>query len=164
MNCGYTMQASGRIEGLELLDARLAQLKADAQGKAAKFAMLKAAQLVRNAAIQNAAGVNDPATPEEIARNVTVRFSSKVYKQSGLIHYRVGIMGGAKVPREKNTGPTGPGGRTFYWRFLEFGTAKMAPKPFLRAALISNIDTATAEFVKHYGKAIDRAIKKQGRT
>ena len=180
------MQIAGNIEGLEAINAKLAQLADDSRNKPAKFALLKAAQLVRDAARANAAAVNDPKTPEEIAKNVTVRFSTKLYRQSGLIQYRVGILGGARSPSRsaeysrrararrgvpslgdlgeiEGKGKGNPGGDTFYWRFLEFGTEKQKAQPFLRRALERNVGRAIAEFTKHYDKAITRAIKRQSK-
>jgi HK97 gp10 family phage protein len=50
----------------------------------------------------------------------------------------------------------------FYWRFLEFGTSKMAARPFFRPA----IDTVSPQLVHIVGEqlqaGIDRAAKKLG--
>ena len=53
---------------------------------------------------------------------------------------------------------TNPGGDTFYWRFIEFGTQKIGARPIMRPALTDNVTTATTEFVTHFSKALDRAI------
>jgi hypothetical protein len=38
----------------------------------------------------------------------------------------------------------------------------MAARPFMRPALENNVQRATDEFMRQYGKALDRAIKKGG--
>jgi HK97 gp10 family phage protein len=52
-----------------------------------------------------------------------------------------------------------PGGDTFYFRFLEFGTSKMAARPFIRPALSQNAQRATDVVVESLNKEIDKAIK-----
>lgn len=63
--------------------------------KGARFALRKAANLVRDAAQQNARKLDDPATASVIAENIAVRFSSRTFKRTGNVMFRVGVMGGA---------------------------------------------------------------------
>lgn len=172
-----------RIEGADELLAKLKGLKAETQLKGGRFALRKAAELVRRAAVANALRVNDFSTREEIAKNIALRWSGRRNKTTGDLAFRVGVLGGARAKtraaeysarsrRRKGTasleslgefagkGKNNPGGDTFYWRFLEFGTSKMAARPFMRSALSDNVDQATNEFVSHYSRVIDRAIKK----
>ena len=109
--------------------------------------------------------MNDPATPKEIAKNIAIRWSGKHFKSTGELMFRVGVLGGAKgfaaaSGEVKGRGKGNPGGDTYYWRFLEFGTSKMAAQPFLRDAIESNQSEAISEFVNQYNIAIDRAIKR----
>jgi HK97 gp10 family phage protein len=60
----------------------------------------------------------------------------------------------------KGKGKGNPGGDTFYWRFLEFGTEHSEAKPFLRRALEDNSQKATNEFISQWDKSIDRVLKK----
>ena len=156
---------SANVEGLEPLLARMENLSYDLRKKGGRFAMRKAANLVRDKARQNAAQVNDPKTPEEIAANIVVRFSPKDFKRNGDLVFRVGVLGGARGHAAASgevagKGQANPGGDTFYWRFLEFGTINMPAQPFARRALSENIQAATDEFVLHYNKSLDRAIKR----
>lgn len=48
---------------------------------------------------------------------------------------------------------------SFYWRFVEFGTSKMAAKPFLRPAFESRKEEA----VKVIGEKLDEGIQKAAR-
>lgn len=145
------------IIGLELLLAKLEGVSYDMKRKGGRFALRKAAQVVEKALKQNAERVDDPETGRSIAANVALRWSGRLFKKTGNLGYRVGIRHGAVL---KNGGSTEANAPTPHWRLLEWGTEKMAAKPFARAALESNIGTATNEFVNQYQKALDRAIKK----
>ncbi|AKX43988.1 hypothetical protein AKN87_01835 [Thiopseudomonas alkaliphila] len=164
-----------KLQGVEEVLAKLETVKQEAKGKSARFALRKAAQLVLASAKSGAQAVDNPKTPNNIASNLVIRLDGKRFKKTGDHLFKVGVLGGAKQYAETKDnvrkGRVGkryaiggskknPGGDTFYWRFLEFGTAKMPPKPFMRKALASNIDSATQEFSLHFKRAIDRAVKR----
>lgn len=167
------------IQGLDEVLAKLEGLKYETRFKGGRFALRRAAQLVTNAAKENAERLDDPASPEKIADNIALRWNGRRYKATGELAFRIGVLGGARqyADTKKNVraGKAGqayvtdgdkgnPGGDTFYWRFLEFGTATSAAKPFMRPALENNVDAAIDEFVKQYGLAIDRALKRSKKT
>jgi HK97 gp10 family phage protein len=162
-----------RLEGLDSLLGKLDAVSYDVRRKGGRAALRKAAQLVAGAARQGAERLNDPETSREIAKNITLRWNGRLFKQRGDLGFRVGILGGAKQKNNYHTrrgraggtyevgGDSGnPGGDTYYWRFLEFGTAKMAAQPFMRNALAENIAAATDAFISEYERAIDRAIRR----
>lgn len=159
-----------QIQGLDAVLTKMRGLGPQLAAKGARTAMRKAANVVRDAAKANAEKLDDPATPLKIADNVAVQFASKTFKRTGDIMFRVGVRGGAK--QYSNTGENrgkgrvgasyATGGSTWYWRFLEFGSSKMAARPFLRPALENNIGQATDVAVAELNKAIDRLAKKAG--
>lgn len=172
---------SFELTGLGPLLAKLDSVAQDVKYKGGRFALRKAANIVAAAAKKNALQIDDPVTAEEIAKNVAIRWSSRTFKSTGDLGFRVGILGGArqedtakKQRRRARDGATSldelgeiagkgkanPGGDTFYWRFVEFGTARSRAQPFMRRALSENITAATDEFIKQYEKGLDRAIKK----
>lgn len=161
------------ITGLDSLLGKLEAVTYDVKRKGGRAALRKAAQLVASAARSNAQGLDDPATRTDISKNIAVRWDGRLFKRTGDLGFRVGVLGGAKEYSNVHTRKGGrrgtyaiggsssnPGGDTFYWRFLEFGTAKMAAQPFMRKALADNIEAATGAFVSEYEKAIDRALKR----
>jgi len=159
---------AGEIQGLEEVLGKLKALEQLPRQKATRFALRKAANLVRDAAQANAARLDDPKTSENIAANIAVALDKKRYRQEGEIKMRVGVAGGAKgfaaaVGELRGKGKGNPGGDTFHWRFLELGTSKMRAQPFMRPALESNTGAATSEFVTHFDKAIVRAIRRANR-
>lgn len=148
------------IQGLDPLLGKLENLKYETKKKGGRSALRKAAQLVRDAAKQGAAVIDDPETRADIEKNITERWNSKLNKRTGDLGFRVGVLGGAGGNKTSEQLSGLPGQDTRHWRYIEFGTEKVAPRPFMRPALANNIDAATDVFVREYEKVIDRAIKR----
>ena len=53
-----------------------------------------------------------------------------------------------------------PGGDTFYFRFLEFGTSKAPATPFLRPALNNNMEAVQSSFVDDFSAQLDKEISR----
>lgn len=163
------------LKGLETVQARMRGLSSDLQKKGVRSALRKAANEIKKKAVENAARVNDPLTKEDISKNIAVRFNARQSRQTGDVVFRVGVLGGAKqyADNKKNVrtrragtsyktdGDKGnPGGDTWYWRFLEFGTQKMQAQPILRPALINNTELAASTFVQELDRQITKALEK----
>ena len=144
--------------GLEPLLAKLQSVSYDMQYKGGRFALRKAANIVADALRTNAKMIDDPETPEDISKNVAVRFSTRTFKRNGNLMFRVGILGGASFTKKDVSGLAG--GDTRHWRMQEMGTEHHPAQPFMRRSLSENIGTATNEFISQYEKALDRAIKR----
>lgn len=129
--------------------------------KGARFALRKGANLVRDAAKANAEPLDDESTGRSIADNIVVRFSNRTFKRTGDIMFRVGVLGGAKLAKENPDQEAGA--PTPHWRLLEFGTEKMAAKPFMRRALADNAQAATDITASELDKWIDRYVKRQAK-
>lgn len=161
-----------KVEGLDALAARLENIKFETKKKGGRSALRKASQFIRDAAKRGAQGLDDPTTGEVIAKNIVERWNGRLFKRTGDLGFRIGVLGGARdysaygeISTKK--GSVNPGGDTFYWRFLEFGTQSIPARPFMRPALASNTGPATDIFVREYDKVLDRAIKraaKKGQT
>lgn len=164
-----------KMTGLEGLLGKLESVTYDVKRKGGRAALRKAAEVIRAKVAEGAQRVDDSATPEEISKNISVRWNSRLFKMSGDLGFRVGVLGGARQyahtkenvrsGRAGETYKTGgskenPGGDTWYWRLVEFGTEHVAARPFMRPALANSISEATNTFVTEYEKAIDRAIKR----
>lgn len=152
---------------------RLSTLPEKLQKKAARQAARKAMGIVRKAAVQNAKQIDDPATAEMIWKNITVQEASRSSKRVGGIVMRVGVRGGAKQysntkenVRKRRVGKSyktlgdksNPGGDTWYWRFLEFGTSNTRAQSFLRPALAENTQAVTDSVADSISKAIDKLV------
>ena len=152
-------------------------LPVDVRMKGARFAGRKAANLIRDAAVENAQRIDDPDTREQISKNVSVRFANREFRRTGDVMFLVGILGGARQysntkenVRKRRVGQTyktngssaNPGGDTWYWRFVELGTQHAPAQPFLRPALAQKTDAATTEFTSQLNGWLDRYFRKQG--
>ena len=157
-----------QMHGVEQLTAKLDAIGYDMKRKGGRTALRKAAMVVQAAAYKNALALDDPKTTASIADNVSIRWGSRRFKGTGDLLFSVGVGGGARYSNTKENVRKGrvgkehlnTGGNVFYWRFLEFGTQKMAARPFLRKALADNTAAATRVFIHEYGLAVDRAIKR----
>lgn len=151
------------LTGIEALLEKFEAIDYDLKRKGGRVALRKAANVIVRAAKANAMKLDDPNTAESIYRNITARWNGRRFKSTGDLGFRVGVMGGArgyaKASGElQGKGKENPGGDTWYWRHLEFGTRNMAATPFMRPALVDNVTTATDAFINEYTKAIDRAL------
>jgi HK97 gp10 family phage protein len=146
-----------KLSGAELVLSRMKAAGHEISYKGGRSALRKSANLIADKARENAQLLDDPETAEQIVKNVAVRWSTKRFKQTGDLAFRVGILGGAG---SRQKGKPGPGGETRYWRMLEFGTRKMAAQPFMRPALEQNQQEAADVFIKEAYKAIGRAMKR----
>lgn len=155
-----------RMTGVDELVKKLEALKYDMKKKGGRFALRKAAQVMRDQARRNAQALDDPASPEVIAKNIAEKWNGRINKRTGDLGFRVGVLGGARdysAHGEITTGKNAsgnPGGDTFYWRFLEFGTENASARPFMRPAMEQSVQAATDAFIRNYQAAIDRALRK----
>lgn len=145
------------LTGLDSLVGKLESISYDMKRKGGRSALRKAAQLVADKMKEGAQRIDDPETGRSIAENVAIRWNGKLFKASGDLGFRVGVLHGAVL---KNGGDTSANSPTPHWRLIEFGTVNMRAQPFARKALADNISEATNTFITEYEKAIDRAIKR----
>ncbi|MBS5847431.1 MAG: HK97 gp10 family phage protein [Pseudomonas putida] len=145
------------ITGLDSLLGKLDSLSYDVRRKGGRAALRKAAQVVMQKAKDGAERIDDKETGRSIADNIALRWNGKLFKQTGDLGFRIGVLHGAVLKDGGNLSPNSP---TPHWRLFEFGTEKMAAVPFMRPALANSISEVTATFVTEYEKAIDRAVRR----
>lgn len=163
------------LEGFDNLYKLLAEVKVDVKMKGGRYALRKTADVLAERVRERARKIDDPATAENIAANIAVRFSPRRFKQTGNLAFRVGVMGGARQysnsasnrrrGRAGQTYETGgdkrnPGGDTWYWRLVEFGTADAPAQPFMRPAIQASQDVLVSTFAAEYQKGLDRLINR----
>lgn len=151
---------SFKMDGVDELNAKLKGLTHDLKYKGGRFALRKAAQVLVAKAKEAARSLDDEKTAEDISKNITERWNGKLFKTTGSIGFRVGVMGGAggNLSRKKLSGL--PGGDTRYWRYLEFGTEKMQATPFMRPVIDTSGQDAVNTFIREYDKAATRALRR----
>lgn len=178
-----------KLTGLDSLLGKMSAISEVTQSKAGRFALRKAANVIRDRARNNARRVDDPLTREAIHKNIIAKFDNRAYRQTGNISFRVGILGGARATRSSiaarkaerrrarlgqrslaemgeiaGYGKGNPGGETYYWRFLEFGTEHAAAQPIMRPAMNGADMEVINTFSTEFEKAIDRAIERGSKT
>ena len=160
-----------QIEGLDDVTAKMRELSSPKKQKnAATRSARKAMAVVRKAAVANAKALDDSNSPERIWKNIQVKASKT---KQGFVLMKVGVRGGAMSyanttanRRANRVGETyatagskeNPGGDTFYFRFLEFGTSKVPATPFLRPALNNNMEAVQGSFVDDFSAQLDKEI------
>lgn len=155
------MAAEFTITGLDRLVRKFKLLPQRIGNNAARRAMRKGANVTRDQARTNASRVDDSETSEMIAKNiVTQAASAKRSRQAGGILMRVGVMGGARGGRGGYERAGNPGGDTWYWRLVEFGSSEVAARPFMRPAMNSTAGQVFSVTGQAMGVEFDKEMRK----
>jgi len=124
-----------RIEGLDELKRKLAEVPKAMRKRVLRNALAAGAREVRDVAKRNApvmtlgTSLSAPyRKPGTVKQAIRVR-TSKADRRAG----DVGVFVNVKPAKAGQRGAKNPND-PFYWRFLEFGTRKMAARPFLQRA------------------------------
>lgn len=143
------------IQGLEQLQSKLERLSNPKKVKSiVRKSLRQAANIVRNAARNNAKLVDDPETAEKIWKNISVQAGKT--RNTSEVKMRIGVRGGASFSNPNP--PNLSGGDTRHWRWIEFGSVHNPPVPFMRPALINNIQPVTDKFVQVMSDEINKAL------
>lgn len=151
------MSVEFKLEGLESVQEKFKRLgNARLIKNAARRSMRKAMAIVRDAARNNAKGIDDPKTAEKIWKNIGIA-AGKTRNPNEVV-MRVGVRGGASFsnPNPPNTS----GGDTRHWRWVELGSVHNPPTPFMRPALQNNIQAVMSSFAQNFNAEIDKEIAK----
>src|SRR5690606_9635204 len=123
-------------------------------------ALRKGANVIRDAARNNARRLDDPETREKIFKNIAVAGGGRRReRREGGPVMRVGVRGGAK-PLKKGTETGLSGGNTTHWRFIELGTSRARAQPFLRPAGSEKAGAAIDATVRAMDTEIDKELRK----
>lgn len=141
------MAGDVRISGLDDAIAALKGLPDKLRRRALRNALAAGARIVRDAARQAAPVISsaDPAVqkgwrkPGTVKRAITVRTSKQARREGNVgVFVNVRPAKGAAFRKGRLVRASQRGARNpsdpFYWRFLEFGTRRARPAPFMRPA------------------------------
>jgi HK97 gp10 family phage protein len=148
------------ITGLDSLLGKLDSVTDDVKRKGGRYALRKAAQIIVDKAKQNAQRIDDSETGRSIAENIAMRWNGRLFKRTGDLGFRIGVLTGSTRNLEPGNPDTGPGGATPHAYLVELGTEKARAQPYLRPAMDTSMGEVTDEFVRQYERAVDRAIKR----
>ena len=153
------------------LDGVLDRLKALPEAVGAKgggpvrAALAKGARVFRNQAISNA-----PRDTGLLQESIVARRDSRPGAVGATEAYFIGVKRKSRrysnTKRNRGKGRAGKtyfvDGTAFYFFFLEFGTEKMAARPFLRPAFEARKEDAMNTIITELNAGIDRAVRKLG--
>lgn len=143
------------LTGVDGLLGKLEEISDDLRRKGGRSALRRAGNVIVDRAKSNARRLDDPHTGRSIADNVALRWNGRVFRRTGNLAFRIGVLHGAVLQNHPDKAVNAP---TPHWRLLEFGTEKMKAQPFMRPAAENSIDQVVATFTSEYSKAIDRAV------
>lgn len=155
-----------KIEGLEEVGRRLRALPPELGSKGGgplRYALMQAAKVLVAEARRLA-----PRDTGNLEANIVAKRHRNPKAVGATERYDVGLQGGTRqyANNRRNRARRLAGaryrvaGKGFYGRFIELGTQKMKPQPFLRPAIEGKRGEAVAEFVKFFRVAVERAEKK----
>lgn len=109
--------------------------------------------------LRDAARSGAPVRTGKLKKNI-VSGNQRIRKQ-GEVSSGVYVRGSNKEgtnsdPKMKANDPR----NAYYWRFLEEGTSKMPPVPFIRPAFDSKADEAASAGIAKLNEAIDKVLQK----
>lgn len=145
------------LTGLDSLLGKLESVSDDLRRKGGRSALRKAGNVIVNRAKSNARRVDDPGTGRSIADNIAQRWNGRLFRQTGNLGFRIGVLHGAVLKNHPDKGVNAP---TPHWRLLEFGTENIRAQPILRPAAETGAGEVMSTFAAEYDQAIDRAIKR----
>lgn len=124
-----------RIEGMDEFKRKLAEVPKAMRKRVLRNALAAAAREVRDVAKRNApvmtlgTSLKAPYRKPGTVRDAIQVRTSKADRKAG----DVGVFVNVRPAKAANRGAKNPND-PFYWRWLEFGTRKMAARPFLQRA------------------------------
>jgi HK97 gp10 family phage protein len=142
-----------QVTGLKQLEENLKQLQENIAKNALRAVARKAMQIMRDKIAGDA-----PRRTGALAAGILMTASIRGEGVSGgNVLVRVGLRTSSKATRRK--GERSPDD-VYYGRFLEFGTRKMAARPFMRPAFDSTREQVLKEFGELLGAEIEKRAKK----
>lgn len=145
------------ITGVDSLLGKLDSISDDLRRRGGRAALRKAANVIVDRAKTNASRIDDPLTGRSITANVAMRWNGRLFKKTGNLGFRIGVLHGAVLKKHPDLGENAP---TPHWRLIEFGTENVRAQPFVRPAAESSVGEVVSVFATECEKAIDRAIKR----
>lgn len=145
--------AEFKIEGLDGVLRKMRELSPKIQKKVLVKAVRAGANIIRDDARSRAKQFDDPQSSEKIWKEIVTKVNTRRGRREGGVVMQVGVRGGAKT--DKGGQETSP---IWYWRLIEFGTSKMAARPFMRPALESKAEAATDAIVTELNRGLDELL------
>src|SRR5690554_2046193 len=153
---GFRIMATDGItytmEGLPELLGKLDTVTDDMKHKGGRFALRRAAQVIRDQAKQNASKIDDPRSAEDIEANIVERWNGRLFRRTGRLGFRIGVQGGSGGNKPASAFSGLPGAGTGDGSHQEFGRQNAAPHPLLNPASDPPGQRPVKPLIKRYAK------------
>lgn len=152
------MKTSVKVEGLQELQQRLRALSEDFQKKIPAQATSAGAAIIKKAAIAGA-----PKDTGQLRSHIVIKRLPPGERTATSQHIVTVKKITRKYANTKRNRQTNRAGKTYrldiayYWRHVEFGTVKMAARPFMRPAFEQNKERAKEAIIERIRTRIERA-------
>lgn len=146
--------ANVEVKGLRELMLALEKLPQEVQKKPVQQALRAAAKPMRDDAMSRV-----PRETGTVQKNIVVQ-RSKLYNGKNFVY---GVVLRVRNMSKRLKKSKGYAGDPFYWKFLEFGTAKMPARPFMRPAFEGNKDKAIQIIRERLARGIENEARKLNR-
>lgn len=155
-----------KVKGLDQLLKNMQQLPRELvskNGGLVRSALFKSTKLIRDEARLRA-----PKDTGNLSRNVIAVRDRNPQQAGASERYQITVRKKRLTKKAKANAARKANGKidyraagdAFYWRFVEFGTAKMAATPFLRPGFESRKEQAVDTFKDSLGKGVARVVRK----
>jgi HK97 gp10 family phage protein len=153
-----------RVEGLRELERKLKQLPGKIAKSGLRKALFSGAKIVRTAA--------ERLVPKDTGflQAQIIQYAAPKSKHSYADQVRIGVRARArklksgkvntKHVRYRRIGGKDRAITAHYWKYIEFGTSKMAARPFLRPAFNANAVAAAERIKTRLRENIEKVAKK----
>ena len=151
-----------KVHGLQELSQTLMKLPAELEKRVIMGALRAAGQTIRKEAMARAPILQEP---DPRRRAGTLLKSISVRRVKGKVAVYVGVFGlsGKRMAAFKAGGGTKGANNPddpYYWKWVEYGTKKMAARPFLRPAFEAKKFEAIRLFEAYMKKRLDKEVRK----
>ena len=146
-----------KLERVDALRPKMQKLNAAMNQKLVRQALSAGGRKIRDRAKAIVSKHDDPKTGRQIAKNIVVRYRSKMSRQTGDVVVSVGVAyPKGRIPK----GNPDDGVQTPHWHLLEMGTEKMKAQPFLVPAAIQESASLPQVIVDDLSKRLDQEVAK----
>ena len=142
-----------KIDGVAQLRERMKGLPYKVQKQVIQPAVRYGANIIAEQARAIVRNIDDPTTGRQIARNIVVKYRSKLSKRYQGVVYSIGV----EYPRGRMPkGNPDDGVNTGHFHLLELGTEKMRAQPFLVPAAIMRAQDVSQEIAARAAKRLEK--------
>ena len=142
-----------KVDGVAELRERMKGIPYAVQKQVIQPAVRYGANIIAEQARAIVRNIDDPTTGRQIARNIVVKYRSKLSKRYQGVVYSIGV----EYPRGRMPkGNPDDGVNTSHWHLLELGTEKMRARPFLVPAAVMRAQDVSEAIAERAAKRLEK--------